>query len=316
MPDRKCPYFVRLTTCLALTLAAISGFGCDRSTPAATKSAPGSAAPVPLDLDGTVVIGASVSDGAEVALPGLPPKFLAGDANLADVLCAATGKAGPVCFADMMFFMNPNSVADRQLSAAKQRNPKLVFALDYLFWHAYGDRMDDAARTSLFERGLERLASFGPETTIVVADLPDMSHAIGQPMALSKSQVPPVALQESLNRRLAEWAAAHPNVTVVPLRDTVAAAMGSGAVTLGGTRFEGTAARDLLTPSGLHATADGLIAVAMEALDRLKSAGRIPGNAVWERDPAVLTQRLVEAAKAARAADEAKRLPKPAGTGG
>ena len=176
--------------------------------------------------------------------------------------------------------------------------PKIVFAIDYLFWHAYGFSPDDDHRRERFRRGLERLASLPPSTTIVVADLPDMTHAIG--LMLSKPMVPSVELQEELNAALAAWAPKpdRTNVLIVPLRETVANAWASKPVTLGGKTYEGEASRGLLTNSGLHSTADGLIALSQEILDQLRVKGKLPEGAKWERDRAVVLQRLGEAKKA------------------
>lgn len=302
--------------------------------PASVATAPTDAAPA-FSLADAVVIGASVSAGAEVSLPGLPPTVLEGHCNLADVLGATLGPTAivlpkapgararinalaPRNLASWRFFESPDAMAERQLSAVKTAGttPGIVFALDYLFWHAYGGGLSDEVRRKQFQKGLDRLASLPRTTTIVVADLPDMTHAIG--LMLSKPMVPPVALQEELNKSLAEWAAKpeHANVVLVPLRETVASSWASKPVRLGGVVYDGEAARTLLTNSGLHATAGGLIALAQEALDRLKAAGKLPEGVTWERDRAVVMQRLVDGKKAAeeakKAAAKAATEPKPA----
>ena len=240
-------------------------------------------------------IGAGVPAGAEVSLPGFPPAIIDGHCNLADVLAAALGPVGvvaptpesprgrlnelsPSSLASWRFFEGPEAMAERQLAAVKGMKPapKIVFAIDYLFWHAYGFSPDDDHRRERFRRGLERLASLPPSTTIVVADLPDMTHAIG--LMLSKPMVPSVELQEELNAALAAWASKpdRTNVLIVPLRETVANAGASKPVALGGKAYEGEASRGLLTNSGLHSTADGLIALSQEILDQLRVKGKLP----------------------------------------
>lgn len=295
MPLRR---FAAILSSLVLVLPLAA---CDRggqpSASAATARAPAAPAPVPLQLGDAVVIGASVSAGAEVSLPGLPPQMFGGDANLADALAAATQGPAPASFADIMFFMHADENARKQLDAARSRNPKVVFAIDYLFWHAYGAPLSDDARRALFEEGLKRVGSFS--CPVVVADLPDMSHAIGQ--MLMKSQAPSAALLDELNARLDAWAKDKPNVVVVHLRETVKNAMASGRVTLGGHTFEGPDARALLVANGLHATADGLIAIALESLDELNTKRLLPPGATWDRDAGAIKRRLTETKLAAKA---------------
>lgn len=279
-------------TVLAIVCAAATG-GCDRADGhAASPAARTAPAMTPLDLSTAAVIGASVSAGAEVTLPGLKPKMMQGDATLADVLgvIATGGSTGPAGFADMMFFARPDTQAEKQLAAAKAKSPSMVFAIDYLFWHAYGAPMSDSSRRAAFDKGLARLDQLS--CPIVVADLPDMSHAVG--MMLMAPQVPSVAIQEELNKKLEAWAAERPRVLLVKLREVVRSAMKNEPVTLGGVKLTGEQARGLLTPSGLHTTADGSILLALECLQRLRAAGVIAPTSTWDTDVAVIKDRLVK----------------------
>ncbi|MFN7022651.1 MAG: hypothetical protein ACK4WH_15195 [Phycisphaerales bacterium] len=299
-----------------IVLPAVASLQPDAGKPAVPDTTPAQTARLPLTFSDCVVIGASVSAGAEVSLPGFPPAIIDGHCNLADALAASLGPAkvvvtpesargrlnalAPISLASWRFFEGPEAMAERQLAAVKGMKPapKIVFAIDYLFWHAYGFSPDDDHRRERFRRGLDRLASLPPSTTIVVADLPDMTHAIG--LMLSKPMVPTVELQVELNAALADWASNHDraNVLILPLRTTVANAWASKPVTLGGKAYEGEASRGLLTNSGLHSTAEGLIALSQEILDQLSAKGRLPVDAKWERDHAVVLQRLVDAKKA------------------
>lgn len=289
----------RVAVALSALLLAVPLVGCDQGggpeASGATAKAPGVPAPTPLNLGGAVVIGASVSAGAEVTLPGLPPQMFGGDADLAGALAAATEGPTPTDLADIMFFMDANAKARKQAEEAKSRSPTFVFAVDYLFWHAYGSPLSDEARRALFDKGLERLGAF--TCPVVVSDLPDMSHAIGK--MLMKSQVPSGALLDELNARLDSWAKGKPNVVILHLRDTVKNAMAGGRVTLGGRTFEGPDARGLLVANGLHATADGLIAICLECLNDLKARGLLPPGAVWDHDANAIKDRLVKARLAA-----------------
>lgn len=269
-------------TALACILLAVSS--CTRSAPP-----PQALAPVPLDLSAAIVIGASVSDGFGAMLPGEEPKGLIPQGvPLARTLGSiAHAHAAPASHSSSLFFMSPEQEADSQLAAAHAAKPALVFAIDYLFWHAYGD-MADSAREASLQRGLDRLATL--EAPIVLADLPDMTHAVG--IMLSSRQVPSPNTLDALNAKVRDWAAARPNTVVVPLAGVVRSAMASGQVRVGGRDYHGQAARNLLTRDGLHATLDGQIAVALEALSQAKAAGVLPAHATWDSDPAAILARL------------------------
>lgn len=260
--------------------------GCKR--PAASPPPP--PPPVPADLSRMVVIGASVSDGFGSLLPGREPRgLLPLGVKFADVLGAiAHEHAPPASHSSAMFFMDPEATAESQVRAAKAADPAAVIAIDYLFWHAYG-AMPEARRAEVFERGLSRLESIGAPV-IVVADIPDMAHAVGT--MLFAAQVPKPATLGALNARLEEWAAARGNVVIVPLGRLVADAMGERPVTLGGREYE--ASRTLLTRDGLHATLAGEIAVALETLGCMKASGVLAGNTTWDEDPESITRRLEE----------------------
>ncbi|MCA9312179.1 MAG: SGNH/GDSL hydrolase family protein [Phycisphaerales bacterium] len=296
MPDRT-----RLMLSLIVAAGSLTGWGCEGSVdpgPAAPIEGPDAApervaavAPVPLTLSDAVVIGASVSAGYETYLAEAAPENRGG-VTLARVLGAVTGDAEPRSFANVLFFMNRRTIAEAQLNSVLALQPRIVFALDYLFWHAYGAGLSDAQRVEVFERGLERLERLGDGVPIVIGDLPEMSHAIGK--ILSAAEVPSVEVQEALNLRLREWAAERKNVVVLPVRATVAAAMAEGRVELGSGLYEGSAARGLLTDNGLHATVSGLIALALESLRELRGAGLLEPGAAWEEDAAEVRRVLIE----------------------
>lgn len=246
-----------------LTVVTLVAIPASAEPPSADQTADSSQLPLNLkhpDLRGCVVLGASVSAGAEVSLPGFPPAVLEGHANFADVLAAMIGEqsakdSGLVSLASWRFFMDPTTMAELQIGKAKERaGARVVFAIDYLFWHAYGGGLSDDARRRTFEQGLERLASLPSTSTIVVADLPDMTHAVG--LMLTKDMVPSLELQAELNQRLERWAAEkeHSNVLLLPLRRVVENAWNSRELELGGRTYKGERARGLLTNSGLHAT--------------------------------------------------------------
>lgn len=246
-------------------------------------------------LDEAVVIGASVSDGFGTLVT--PPAGPTGTPDravmvkLADVLAAIVGRDEPLASStSSFFFQRPRETAEEQLAFAKARSPKLVFAIDYLFWHAYGF-MDELDRPKALERGIARLEQLG-DVPIVICDLPDMSHAVG--LMLGTRQVPHKDTLAKLNARISEWAQGRKNVIVLPMTGVVADAMANKGLTLGGREYPAGQSRGLLTGDGLHATGDGEIAVGIEAMDRLIRAGVLHKDVPVERDPAAVKARLVK----------------------
>ena len=293
MPRTTNPTFLVSTLLLALCTALF--IGCEQSSPKVVVAPV--PAPVPLALEDATVIGASVSAGCETSLPGFSPASLfepQGHATFASVLGAVTNAKGPSGGGDTMFFMSPQKVAQKQIDAAKAKNPSILFAVDYLFWHAYGEGLPEPIRLQLLDEGLARLDTLA--CPIVVGDIPNMRHAAG--ILLSAGQVPTDATIAKLNEKIKAWAAARPRVVVVPLFETVGKAIKSEKAIFGGHTFEGTRARALLTKSGLHVGPEGLIALAYESLNQLQSRGLLPPNTSWEKDASVVMQRLIEAKKA------------------
>lgn len=256
----------------------------------------------------SAIIGASVSDGFGATDPSLPPliaksadQFSIMPANigggparakLADVLGAMLHEDGTPLpsFSSSLFFMNAKGIAEGQLQLVEKLDPKprLIIAIDFLFWHAYGVLPDDK-RPALLEDGLKRLDRLG-DATIVIADLPDMSHAIGK--MLFKAQVPSKETLAILNERLNAWVKTKPNVIQVSLSQVVQVAMASGDITLGGKAFSGPASRALLGRDGLHATVNGLVALASEALLTLKARGVLAKDLSFASDPSIVLERI------------------------
>ena len=276
---------------VAFGLIAFLGFAVVGSvrTPASI-AAP--AAKVPFDASRCVVIGASVSAGCEASLPGFRPaglRDLVGHCNFAGVLGAVGSGTPAKGDGDSLFFMSPASAAAEQLQMARASNPSILFAGDFLFWHAYGDRIDAAGRRERLRKGLAELATF--TCPVVIGDIPDMSHTI----LISKAQFPGKEAIEAMNVEIGAWAAARPNVVVVPLFEIVGKAIREQPVTIGGRDYSGPDARALLTFSGLHVTPAGLIALAHECLGRLAERRLLPPNVAWDKEVEAITGRLVQA---------------------
>ncbi|MEI7658167.1 MAG: hypothetical protein WCK33_08900 [Phycisphaerae bacterium] len=250
------------------------------------------AARVPFDASRCVVIGASVSAGCEASLPGFRPaglRDLVGHCNFAGVLGAVGAGTPAKGDGDSLFFMSPDSAAARQLAMARAASPSVLFAVDFLFWHAYGDRIDAAGRRERLRKGLAELATF--TCPVVVGDIPDMSHTI----LISKAQFPGKEAIDAMNVEIRQWAAARPNVVLIPLFDIVGKAIREQPLSFGGRQFTGQEARALLTFSGLHVTPAGLIALSHDCLARLAERRLLPPNVAWDKDVEAITGRLVQA---------------------
>lgn len=282
-----------------LTVAMIAATGlwmcaalqaCEKPLPSSVATE--AAKPIPVDLANAVVIGASVSAGCEASLPGFKPASLfdeMGHCTLSSALADITGSQEPWGRGDTMFFMKPQQIAAKQLEEALARQPSLVFAIDYLFWHVYGAGMNEEQRLARFEEGLARLDKFA--CPIVVGDIPDMAHAA---LLLSKNQIPHAETRSKVNTRLRAWADERQRVVVIALNETISKAINAQDVTFGGINHVGQQARDLLTFSGLHVTPSGYIALSFEMLEGLRAKGLIPTNSIWEKDSAVVLDRMIQ----------------------
>lgn len=226
-------------------------------------------APESSRLERVVVIGASLSAG------------FGAERSFVDVLAASLRAANqpPLGLGDELFFTAPLATGTRQVGAARDAEPTLVVALDFLFWFGYGttDAQGgaielEAERLELLERGLDLLEVF--ECPLVVGDFPDMSAAVGK--MLSSEQMPAQTTLPLLSRRVREWAAEREHTLVLPIAEIAAQiAAGSSASTgqaiqIGRHTFPPGAR--LLQTDELHPTLDGLAAVAQLVCDQLIAA--------------------------------------------
>lgn len=209
--------------------------------------------------------------------------------DLGDALAAVirtpsrTSTAGSV-----FFFQAPDRWGPELLEQALATRPTLLVGVDYLFWFGYGatghrpgTEADAAARRARLDRGLALLEQFGGP--VAVGDLPDMSAAIGG--MLSARQVPSPEVRTDLNRRIAEWAAERPEVTMVGLSDLMARLQAGERLGVPGTVA-------LLKPDKLHPTADGLLVLAREILRTVDAARPEIEPSMLELDHAAALTRL------------------------
>ena len=289
--------------------------------PTAQETAATSAAGASGPLARVIVLGSDLSDGF-----GLEQKSEAGvRTTLADIAEAALLAEHAPVRGQTSARMAVNTAANgRQLVGnARDRNPTLIVALDFLFWYGHGAQGSDAARMSLFEQGLAQLESF--PCPIVVGDLPDLGAALGgqSPVlggrpALTREQLPSAKAREELNERLQAWAADRPNVVVVPLSTLYVDALAGREITVRGNRWPAGSKAVLLQPDWAHTTLRGSIAAWIVALDRLVLAHPEIDAKSFEWDAETIRQKVWNAKEKDRKAQaerdarlQEKRTPPP-----
>ncbi len=206
-------------------------------------------------LDKIAVIGASLSEGY-----GSDLKW---QAALEAAFTRPTTCALNV--ASSRTFFSPLSASTRQVGAAVQVDPSLVFAADFLFWFGYGAQgpdgepiADESQRLALLEQGLALLERF--ECPVVVGDFPDMSAAVGS--ALMPQQMPAVETLTRLNERFVAWAQSRPNIVPIALSQWVSDARGGKSITIGETKYTAEQAASWIGEDNLHPSAAGMAALA------------------------------------------------------
>ena len=213
-----------------------------------------------------VVIGASASSGFVLSEPLGGPETTR--CKLSYYLDAAIAAPHPPVknLATALFFMNPEAFAPPQIAAATNNRPTLVIGVDFLFWFCYGDGNSDAARAQRFEHGLKLLEHI--RCPLVVGDIPDASYATNTGI-IGSEQVPSETARRAANQRLKEWAAAHPQVVVVPLAKFMRDTMANAAVQFHGQMLPAGKTRALLQGDQLHPNPHGAAILALGILDAL-----------------------------------------------
>ena len=216
-----------------------------------------------------VVIGASASAGFVLTEPF-------GGTNTARCKldryldAAITTPHAPVKnFATALFFLSPDAMAAQETEAATNSHATLVVATDFLFWFCYGQGDTDAERAAHFEAGLRALEKI--RCPLLVGDIPDASSATNTGI-ISAEQVPSETARHAANARLRKWAAAHKQVTVVPLAEFMRAVKADEAVKIHGTTLPAGKTRALLQADGLHPNPRGAAVLALGVLDAFVKA--------------------------------------------
>ena len=283
-------------------------------------------------LDRVVILGASVSAGAGTATE----LEVRRDVGLGTFL-AATWSASPETppaptdLGSVYFFMDPRERGAKQVEEAREAEPTVVVALDFLFWYVFGERTTrDPRRARGLEEGLRALETL--ECPIVLGDLPNIEHALtgagpfGAPL-VHRGMFPTERERRAMNERVSEWAEKREQVAIVPLSDLVAHMKDGGTVELRGSSWTIEEIGDALQKDRLHPTVLGTCWVALhvaEALVELELAAperfRWDGTAVAARvreltEPARAKKRELDAKKAARRKAREERRKRGPGDG-
>lgn len=111
-------------------------------------------------------------------------------------------------------FLRPLDLGSLQVSSMRLRGVKTVFAVDFLFWFAYGIKPFEQRRAEL-RQGMEMLDELG--VPVFVGDLPDV-HGASRKM-ISPRQIPRPDELVVLNDDIRQWARQRPLVHLVPLAE-------------------------------------------------------------------------------------------------
>lgn len=212
-------------------------------------------------LERIVLVGSSSTAGFGVMSAG------GAGARLADFIDAAIDPEHRVALdeGDAMLFLNPEPLGALQIQRAHAADPTLLVAIDFPFWFFYGQGASTAERLERLEGGLELLDGFTCD--IVVGDLPYMIKAAGG--MIPWSMMPDEEGFAPANARIAEWAAARDNVTLVSL-DAVHQKLETGGVySMGSFTWDAERQGPLLQPDELHPNMAGTAAMAVEILAAL-----------------------------------------------
>jgi hypothetical protein len=213
-----------------------------------------------------VIIGASASAGFVLAEPFGGTNTM--NCKLRFYLDAAIAAPHPPLkdFSTALMFLNPDTFSQQQIAAVAATRPTLVIAVDFLFWHCYGDGLTDAGRLRRFDDGLKLLEKI--PCPLVVGDIPDVSSATNTGI-ISADQVADAAVRAAANARLKAWAASRPQVAIVPLAKFMRDVSGNKSVTIHGLVFPAGKTRAFIQDDQLHPTPRGAALLALGILDAL-----------------------------------------------
>jgi hypothetical protein len=212
-----------------------------------------------------VVIGASASAGFVSSEPfggSKTPQY-----RFSRYLSAALADPGIPAknLASSTFFLMVDDQARRQIDAAVKAKPSAVVGIDFLFWFFYGKVSAESERAAKFEKGLAYLERLS--CPLVIGDIPDASPAAGG--MLNANEIPKPEAITAANHRLAEWASAHHNVSLVSLNEFMSACLANRALTIGTINWPEGQTRKLLQSDKLHPARHGCAVLALAVMNAL-----------------------------------------------
>ncbi len=152
-----------------------------------------------------------------------------------------------------------------QITAIKLRRVQVVFAIDFLFWFAYGVKSFEQRKAQLHQ-GMAMLESLG--VTVFVGDLPDV-HGASRRM-ISPSQIPSPDEITALNTEILAWTEAEPMMVRVPLAAWMDDLKQERAVTLGDRTIE-VSTGQMLQWDLLHPTVHGQAVLTLLLMQRVRA---------------------------------------------
>ncbi|MCH9687473.1 MAG: hypothetical protein K0V04_38920 [Deltaproteobacteria bacterium] len=186
--------------------------------------------------------------------------------GLADTLEAALGVPHQIHDSSVaLMHLGAVDLGSVQITATKLRSVKMVLAIDFLFWFAYGDKQP-AQRHAELQQGMAMLESLG--VPVFVGDLPDV-HGASRRM-ISGAQIPEVSDLAQLNAEIHAWAEGNPDVYVVPLADWMHALKQELPVELGDKTIH-VSTGHMLQWDLLHPTAHGQALLTLLVLQQLRA---------------------------------------------
>lgn len=238
------------------------------------------------------VVGASASAGfgASVPLMRTLDVALRLDHRIHDVSSSA-------------FFLRTDDIAEVELTAVRLRGTKLVIAVDFLFWFAYGVKTD-AQRVEHLRRGIAMLDALPGER--FVGDLPDV-HGASRRM-ISGSQIPSAEQLVLLNEMIHAWAAESDGVHLLPMAQWMHALKHEEPMTLWGEPYQPRTSA-LMQWDLLHPSRQGQAVLALLVLERI---GQVLGG-LRPQDVVADPGRVAELAGPAAEPSGDTTLPPPPG---
>ena len=227
-----------------------------------------------------VIIGASLSDGFYLPELGLPFRSPVSKQLGMDRYLEQTRGGGGERILNLgtnWMFVAPEVNGIYQVKKAREAQPTVVFAVDFLFWYLYGNPRsrseEDRALDKLefFEKGLAHLGTF--DCPVIVGNIPDARKSVG--LVLSKAQYPGKEVIEAANKRLGEWLKEHPKVVKVDLAGFHSKASNNEEISVAGKVIPaGQTRRAFLQTDLLHPTVAGVSAIVEASVEAVKAPER------------------------------------------